>query len=641
MTSELAAGTIIAERYELLSEFETGPAFDGFRAMDREVEVHVALWRMRPELFASEAEKDAFLGVVVDVRALVHPNLRRLHEAGRIEENVFLTCQLPTAESLADRLGSGARASEPDILRYAGALCNAMQAAHDSGHVHGFLLPSDIVPVAGQVKVGGVGLYSDLNRRVLSELWLPFQRYLAPEVLGGGLVGPASDVYSIGAILAELASGQVGQDSTVPLLKELKQWNPPLAGVVAAAVADVPEARPQTPRDLLRQLSALFIDDRVPTAAQPAQPEPIGFDTDDADVPNFEAEMTVAEEIPGGGLAQPQVPSFFQEQLHPPAPPVEPEAAAGAPGAEDDPGRATTVKQPDPDDSAGITSERLELVSMKESADRIKRSTPILPVLDKPGVEPQVKTIPGPPAPEPRDLGRYSRPAAAQTGGRRSRLLLYVAVGIAAAGLASSVVLMVRSNSSDESEPEVADSAPPVTSPAGGSSADAAPALVVPAEASSCGPSMVSVEESGFCIDAFESPGKGRMPQTGISHADAQAACTARGARLCTAREWEHACRGEGGASWPYGNAVRPELCNTQTNQVEVVGARTACRGHIAVWDMTGNVAEWVEEKQIRGGSATDKTDGRCSQRRASPGRQSAYSDVGFRCCQDLSPDEP
>ena len=159
-----------------------------------------------------------------------------------------------------------------------------------------------------------------------------------------------------------------------------------------------------------------------------------------------------------------------------------------------------------------------------------------------------------------------------------------------------------------------------------------------PVVSSACAAGMVEVR-ANLCIDAYESPGHG-LPRTAVSFADAAAACSSRGARLCTDLEWEHGCRGHGGASYPYGNSYDPKRCNTAGSEVKTVGSLAACRSASGAFDMSGNVAEWVTAKgqpAHKGGSSWDGNPvGRCSttQKNVATGPS---PHVGFRCCQTFA----
>ena len=119
-----------------------------------------------------------------------------------------------------------------------------------------------------------------------------------------------------------------------------------------------------------------------------------------------------------------------------------------------------------------------------------------------------------------------------------------------------------------------------------------------------------------------------------IEYDDAKKACAQRGMRLCEPDEFERACRGERRASYPYGSRMDPKKCNAKrSGEHKAVpgGAYAECVSAAGVFDMAGNVAEWVAGEGIRGGSF-DTGDGRCSNRdHRSTSR--AYHDVGYRCC--------
>lgn len=167
----------------------------------------------------------------------------------------------------------------------------------------------------------------------------------------------------------------------------------------------------------------------------------------------------------------------------------------------------------------------------------------------------------------------------------------------------------------------------------------------------------------------------GVIPQGYISGKQASLACRASGKRLCTPDEWEHACRGSSGFRFPYGDTRRPGVCNDDIRRVHPVpeaamllgiprerlwydgmnqsiinqldgtvlptGERSGCTNAFGVFDMVGNLHEWVGDPAgtFRGGYFMDTTkngDG-CSYRTTA--HDFTYHDysTGFRCC--MSPE--
>ena len=144
-----------------------------------------------------------------------------------------------------------------------------------------------------------------------------------------------------------------------------------------------------------------------------------------------------------------------------------------------------------------------------------------------------------------------------------------------------------------------------------------------------------------YCIDYYEYPGKGRTPQTKVDFGTAAGVCKGRGKRLCTDKEWLRACRGRGGASFPYGKSFNPGKCNTEDDEgdersLAKSGRFKSCRSALGLYDMSGNVAEWTSSKTVRGGDYTSSDeDAACNGGgRRSPGTRRPF--IGFRCCSDF-----
>lgn len=136
--------------------------------------------------------------------------------------------------------------------------------------------------------------------------------------------------------------------------------------------------------------------------------------------------------------------------------------------------------------------------------------------------------------------------------------------------------------------------------------------------ATPCPADMVDV--GAACIDRFEAPNiKGETPLRMQTSKDGDAWCAERGKRLCTEDEWVRACEGPKGKPFPYGAKHDASRCNEQgkfinpswktlggwpseaaraevarLDQSEPSGAREGCRSDEGVFDLTGNVGEWV-----------------------------------------------
>ncbi len=147
------------------------------------------------------------------------------------------------------------------------------------------------------------------------------------------------------------------------------------------------------------------------------------------------------------------------------------------------------------------------------------------------------------------------------------------------------------------------------------------------------------------CIDAHEHPNRsGEVPASGLDLAAARQGCTSRGLRLCTAQEWELACSGKGGLRpWPYGDSYEVVRCNHGQGKADAApgplasGLRPLCVTVDGVYDLSGNVWEWVDlgggKGELRGGGINVSAGfGRCTSRASSAPKYSS-PETGTRCC--------
>jgi formylglycine-generating enzyme len=151
---------------------------------------------------------------------------------------------------------------------------------------------------------------------------------------------------------------------------------------------------------------------------------------------------------------------------------------------------------------------------------------------------------------------------------------------------------------------------------------------------------------------AFDWPAPGgteAWPVVGVDWCDARVYCQAQGKRLCTETEWFEACSRSGARSFPYEGAFVSGRCNGAggTGTPVAIGSLGQCTGGFdGLFDLSGNVAEWVDDCDnqmnpqnhlcaFRGGSYLSDGDqlscGAAS--RASDRRSSSAADRGFRCC--------
>ena len=208
-TAPPALLAIDGPRYVVRGSLVSGASASIGRCRDRLIGRDVALKRLRPELCGRADSEPRFAREAMLQARLDHPSIPPLYDVGHDAEGPWFTTKLVRGSSLADPFAATAGASsagdEHARRRHLSALaqvCLAVDFAHDRGCVHGALDPSSIVlGEFGEVYVTG---WSEPR----SAPSLEGASYIAPEQAAGGLLGPRTDVFSLGVLLYETVSGR-------------------------------------------------------------------------------------------------------------------------------------------------------------------------------------------------------------------------------------------------------------------------------------------------------------------------------------------------------------------------------------------------------------------------------------------------
>jgi tetratricopeptide (TPR) repeat protein len=269
-----APGDVLVERYEVIDEVGRGAFGVVYRAHDRVADTTVAIKVLTS---ASARSVETVARLRRELRAawkVTHPGVVRVHDLIDLGNRLALLMEFVDGETLDKRL-LRTRLRPAELEQLALDLSRALGAAHRAGVTHRDLKPSNIImrqstgrPVItdfGLSLIPGVGTVGDDEGEVLSvELTRSgglcgTPRYMAPEQLAGQSdVGPAADVYALGLVLFEAATGQRPfSESTLAGLKEARQARP--APPVASVSAEVPPQLARViDRCLLRDASARF-----------------------------------------------------------------------------------------------------------------------------------------------------------------------------------------------------------------------------------------------------------------------------------------------------------------------------------------------------------------------------------------------
>ncbi|HKB42098.1 MAG TPA: serine/threonine-protein kinase, partial [Gemmataceae bacterium] len=176
-----------------------------YKARHRRLNRAVALKMLLAGPYARPEELERFLREAEAVAGLHHANVVQVYDVGDLDGRPYFTMEYVEGGSLAQKLAGTPQPADQAAALVA-ALAEAIQVAHQSGIVHRDLKPANILLTAdGTPKVTDFGLARSLEggaRLTLTGVPLGTPSYMAPEQgRGGDAIGPAADVYALGAIL--------------------------------------------------------------------------------------------------------------------------------------------------------------------------------------------------------------------------------------------------------------------------------------------------------------------------------------------------------------------------------------------------------------------------------------------------------
>ena len=276
-------GDLLAGRYEVRGVLGSGPLGVVFRALDREVDVDVAVKVIAPNLLQSSEERAEFLKQLKQAKRLSHPNLVRVYEVGLVEATgdqparAFFTAQLldgMTLRRLIDlRREKGQFFSALEAEPIFAQIGQALDHAHQTGP-HGDLKPDNVMVLPDLLKVTDFGVAPSIPRApfLAAQKQRKTDVYTAPEVLAGHPFDRRADVYSLGVILGEMLSAKPPTTGSQPDQEQPPSLSPPLEALYRRATHHDPHVRHGSAGDLAAEL--LTIAENAAPPSPPPLPSP-------------------------------------------------------------------------------------------------------------------------------------------------------------------------------------------------------------------------------------------------------------------------------------------------------------------------------------------------------------------------------
>ncbi len=204
--------------YRVLEPLGAGGMGEVYRARATRLDRDVALKVLPPEVVGDEVARARLMREARLASSLNHPHICTVHEVGEAEGQTYIAMELVAGQLLSERIGTHGLPAET-VARLGAQIADALARAHGQGVIHRDLKTSNVmVTPEGRVKVLDFGIAKRAWERsgdtLPTELTLTATgvvvgspQYLAPELLRGDPADARSDLWALGVVLHEMASG--------------------------------------------------------------------------------------------------------------------------------------------------------------------------------------------------------------------------------------------------------------------------------------------------------------------------------------------------------------------------------------------------------------------------------------------------
>ena len=269
--------------YTIVSRIGAGGMGEVWRATDTRLDRSVAIKVLPETLAENEQFRARFEREAKTISSLNHPHICTLFDVGQHDGSHFLVMELIEGESLADRLQKGALPAE-QVIRLGAEIAEALDRAHRQGVIHRDVKPGNVMLTKSGVKLLDFGLArAGVEASPIQGLTeLPTQakpltqegmilgtfQYMAPEQLEGQEADARTDIFALGALLYEMATGKrafegssrtsliaaIVSSQPAPISQVVPMTPPALDHVVRRCLEKDPQDRWQSAHDVASEL---------------------------------------------------------------------------------------------------------------------------------------------------------------------------------------------------------------------------------------------------------------------------------------------------------------------------------------------------------------------------------------------------
>ena len=282
-------GKILAGRYEIIEKIGEGGMAYVFKARDNLLNRYVAIKILKEEFSKDEVFVKRFRTEAQSAASLIHPNIVSVFDVGEDKGISFIVMELLESKTLKDYIQAKGPLSSELTLKIAAQIASALEAAHKAHIVHRDIKPQNIIlnqNLVAKVTDFGIAKVTNTSTATITSFGktMGSVHYFSPEHAKGGYTDAKSDLYSLGVVMYEMATGKLPFDADSPVsvaLKHIqeipiepKQINPnvsqALNQIIMKAMEKSTANRYQTATEMLTDISIALAK---PTSSLVARPQ--------------------------------------------------------------------------------------------------------------------------------------------------------------------------------------------------------------------------------------------------------------------------------------------------------------------------------------------------------------------------------